>query len=286
MNHNFNYVFQQLTGVSVPDKLASNPAEEEVEFMTRLVEDNHIVLLRALLSELQESATDGKTPSCSHLFESVQTDFNNLIIDFHKRLQEFRKLWTDRYRVANMLPTLKKFDWIAKRDEKFYLTGDGSPDEAHNFYKFTVKDTVSEGVRIMALFDGALSRLQEKISTQWHEQLQNNENKLIPLLESSMRTREMNELKTIRRKLPEVFLKHFCGKVKDWSELSFPTEEELYRKIAGYWYKQYHNENGFEGFMLFISEFVWELIKLKTDLYENKWRILLRGQTIAAPALS
>jgi len=87
----------------------------------------------------------------------------------------------------------------------------------------------------------------------------------------------MNELKVIRRKLPEIFMQNFCSKVKDWGRKGFQSQEDLYQKMAWPWYKTYHNDNGFEGYMLFISDFIWEFIKYKVDLFENKWRILLRG---------
>jgi len=181
MDHNFNFLYKQLTGTSVIEVLEKHPVINEVDFMTQITDDNHIVLLRALLLELEENSSQSKTPSCAYLFEKFQCDFNNLVIDFHKRLDEFKKLWSDRFDSKSMLPILIKFDWVISRDDKFYLVGTGNQDESFNFYKFTVKDTVAEGVRIMALFDGALSRLQEKIAGSWHEKITGNDSKLVPL---------------------------------------------------------------------------------------------------------
>ena len=277
MEHNFNFLYKKLMGASVKETLSKTQPKEDVPYLTSLMEDNHIILLQALLTELEGKKIGEAKSGSSELFKKFQHDFNNLVIDFHKRLNEFSILWVDRFNIKHFLPTLKKFDWIQYREGQYFLSGTGDLGESINFYKFTVKDTVAEGVRILALFDGALSRLQEKYANLWHETTIENEQKLLPLFESSMRVKEMNELKLIRRKLPEIFREHFCSQIKDWGSLAFASEEELYQKIAKPWYKPWHNQNGFEGFMFFVEEFMWEFIKLKMEIFENKWRILFRG---------
>ncbi len=278
MNSKFKYLYKQLMGQGVGERLKQNPPASEMEFMARTAEDNHIVVLKALMDELISHKEAPSAPSCLSIYQQHHIDFQNLLVDFHKRLADYIKIWTDRLQTKTMLPTLKQYNWIENREGRWCLAGTGSQDDAKNFYQFIAKDIVAEGVRIVALFDGALSRLQERIAREWHLQTSvDNHSKLLPLVEEALRGKEMNEFKEIRRKLPELFHKAFVREVKLDFQNSYASDVECYRRAAHVWYKPYHYDNGIEGFMHFNADFIWEFIQLKVNLFENKWRVLLRG---------
>ncbi|MFC1584781.1 hypothetical protein ACFL5V_04470 [Fibrobacterota bacterium] len=282
MDQKFLYLYKQLIGKSANEMAHPGVMRPVSGFLAGLMDNSHTVVLHALLEEL-ESEGGGRHGQISiqpalNSLKALQLESENLEIDIRRRLNEFSINWSSRFAEGGLLPYLKSDGWVLEEDNAYRLRGKGSKAESRKLYQQSLQDMVTEGVRILALFLGTLSRLQEKLAGEWHrETVRGNVSKLLPLFEAALRPREMELFKDIRSTLPERFAGLFIARVNKWQTRLYSTEEDLYQNIAWPWYDCLKQDNGFEGFMLFVEEFIWELIKLITGLFQNKWRIFLRG---------
>lgn len=285
MDQNFFYMYKQLADreareVFDPEKLISVP-----EFIAGLMDHRHVVVLNVLLENLKNESRDlseaggSEIKPAKHTYEMVQAEFEKLSEDLRLRLDDFCLNWKNRFSRMTLFSYLESNGWIINQDGKYRLAGRGTRQESRNLYQqSSLQDMVAEGVRIVALFEGMMLRQQEKIALKWHQEaVMEDASKLLPLLESTLRTREMDLIKGIRISLPEIFSDLFTRKVSRWDTRIYQTPEALFRHIVWPWYNPERHANGFEGFTLYFVNFVWEITSVTFDLYRRKWRLFLRG---------
>ena len=283
MDNNFFHLYKQFTGKSAHDVIGSRHLDPIFSFMADLMDESHIVVLNPLLEELKKSYEKGDISLppkafASKTMELSYQEFRNLKIDMRKRLDEYAKNWQSRLSESALLPSLESSGWIEEKVGFWKLAGKGTLAESRSFYQQTVQDVVSEGVRILALFDGKLVRTQGIIAKQWHsETVKDNFSKLLPLFEESMRFQEMELLKFIRNNIPKKFIQLFTKYVCNWENKHFSSKHELFRNALYRWYDPDCSHNGFEGFMFFVVSLLWEITNVKIYLFQKKWRIFLRG---------
>jgi hypothetical protein len=283
LDQNFLYLYKQLTGKSAYHIENSPAGASAPGFLAGLMDDNHTVVLNALLEEIQNEMQvkeNGKIVSdpAGKTSEMVRTESRSVIIDIHRRLNEFKVNWKSRLSLSSLFPFLKSNGWFVFRNGSYVLKGEGTREDARKLYQQTLQDMVVEGTRILALHDGSLARLQEKFVREWHrETVHGNMSRLLPLFEATVRMREQEVYKSVRNDISQKFFSLFTHRVNTWGDRSYATEEELYRHIAWPWYNPEKNENGFEGFMILLTQFIWHIAMITGELFQNRWRLFLRG---------
>jgi hypothetical protein len=288
----FNDTYRQLTGKSVSKVSQKILLEKAPLYTAGLLDEEHTIVLSALMDSIESSfkepvdsleTLDAVKPShtkpASNTLKYAKQSLRNLYLDFQERLDEFQGVWKDRLQIETVAAHLVTNEWIVPTEQgTFKLRGTGTLPEAKQLYQQSVKDIVTEAIRIVALFEGAMARLEHKLAKEWHsESVQDNASKLLPLLEVSLRKKSLSELKEIRLSLAGHFSKHFTKQVCKWSKWEEHTEQALALRIMQFWEGKGQGDNGFMGYANFCRRFTLDYIQRLTYWYEQKWRLFLYG---------
>ncbi|MBF0431931.1 MAG: hypothetical protein HQK83_11665 [Fibrobacteria bacterium] len=283
MQQNFKHLYKKLYDKPVQENEDLNPINPPDVFLAELLDDRHAVILNVLLDEAKGLLDESDESSFFHfeiadkIFQVAEDDIEKILIESEKRFTDFLFTWRSRLSFPVLFPLLKSNRWFEETDGLFRVVGTGTKDEARSLYQQSLQDMTVEGLRIYSLVTSSLFGTQEKLVNNWHRYtVSDNMSKMLPVFEEALRRKEIEMIKGLKQVLSNKVQELFLREMNNWSDRTYTSEQELFNNMIWPWYTRLNCKNGFEGFMLFFTSFIQELLIAISKFYENKWRFLFR----------
>ena len=265
-----------------------------LEFISKLADSNHSILIRALLDReslpASQACADFTGLSAGPSAYAMVRERSELIRDETSfKFLEFRDRWRKRLAWIQLGPFLQRNQWLTAVEGGFALTGKGTRKDAKMLYLQSLHDMASDCERQVSFLGGHMFRLQGELAAIWHqESVRDDRSKLLPALEAALRGGEAEIFKRLRLTLGDLAQETFTERVGKWEKRIHGSEEELFRSIAWRW-QHVRYRSGFEGFMETFADLSEALCDAMLIHYEAKWDLFLRGlaplqQTLALAA--
>ncbi len=267
-----------------------------LEFVARLADPNHSILIRALLDRESLPASragadfNGLSAGPS-AYAMVRERSESIREESAFKFLEFRERWRKRLAWVQLGPFLQRNQWFVAVEGGFAVTGKGTRKDAKMLYLQSLHDMASDCERQVSFLGGHMFRLQGELAAIWHqESVRDDRSKLLPALEAALRGGEAEIFKRLRLTLGDLAQETFTERAGKWEKRIFASEEELFRAVAWPW-QHARYRSGFEGFMEAFADLSEALCETMLLHYEAKWDLFLRGLAplqqslaLAAPA--
>lgn len=253
-------------------------------FMARLGDDNHVIVLQALLNSIaeQKAAATWDKDAALLLCRDIEVDSQLILTGMKERWKEYAQHWHSLLSNKELGPLFQKNLVVEQQPEGWYLRNMGSPDGIKLFYQLTVRDAIVEGNRIYSLFLGQLSRFQEKWAARWDGLEWPENEKVFPLLEASLRRGELQYYKKVHEVIPNMLGEGFQNALRGSLPMVFSTLDELLQHCAWPWNQSNSSQN---GLITYIDQFIsFYMLWFEEILhwYQRKWRHFTLGPLATA----
>jgi hypothetical protein len=302
LSHRLSQSYQAFTGKPWPGASALTAPKgpkptgsgASMEFVSRLADPNHSILIRALLDRESlpgaraAGAFDGLSAGPS-AYAMVRDRSDIIREETAFKFIEFRDRWRKRLAYIQLGPFLQRNQWFQQNIDGWSLAGKGTRKDAKMLYLQSLHDMASDCERQVSFLGGHMFRLQGELAAIWHqESVRTDRSKLLPALEAALRGGEAELFKRLRLTLGDLAQETFTERVGKWDKRVHATEADLFKSIAWPW-EHARYRSGFEGFMETFADLSEAMCASMLAHYEAKWDLFLRGlaplqQTLALAA--
>lgn len=257
-------------------------AAAPMEFISRLADPNHSILIRALLDRESlpgarpSGGFDGLSAGPS-AYAMVRERSDIIREETAFKFLEFRDRWRKRLAFIQLGPFLQRNQWFQQNIDGWSLAGKGTRKDAKMLYLQSLHDMASDCERQVSFLGGHMFRLQGELAAIWHqESVRTDRSKLLPALEAALRGGEAELFKRLRLSLGDLAQETFTERVGKWEKRVHATEADLFKAIAWPW-EHPRYRSGFEGFMETFADLSEAMCASMLAHYEAKWDLFLRG---------
>jgi hypothetical protein len=126
LDQNFLHMYKQLTGKSALSAFSGSTKPVD-SFIAGLLDDSYVVVLNDVLDSLNGELQSGQSPNQAVLSpatesaKAVKSQFSNITVDMHQRLNEFVLTWDSRLKQEALLPYLQSTEWVIEQNGKFLM---------------------------------------------------------------------------------------------------------------------------------------------------------------------
>jgi len=251
-------------------------------FMGRLADDNHIIVLQALLRNLKSEKITAHWSKefALHLCRDIEVDTQQLLDGARERWTEYQKHWYSLLSNKELGPLFQKNSLVENRVEGWHLLGLDNPEGVKIFYHLTVRDALVEANRIYALFLGQLGRTQEKWAQRWANLDWEESSKIFPLFEATLRKGELQFYKRIHEILPQMLGEGFQTAMRSSLVSVYTSLDELLNRCAWPWISFNVSQNGLLNYIDCLISFFNHLFEEILHWYQRKWRHFTLGPLV------
>lgn len=280
MEEAFRRAIRRMTGTSL---LGSGFRADRASELANLSQTMEVRWSIALNEHLDAAESDSEIMSGSELISNAPVawkiaveDFPAILDEYDAKFEDFRHKWMQRFATDEVSRMLLQNLYVIQGERGWYFSA--TAEKLRNLYFSTIHLMVGDAEKLLVNLSSRVEHLQDKLSKLWYrESAFDAASKILPTLESALRSGEYAQLARLRSSLATISRKRFLAEFKPPRETRyFPTSRSCVKNL-GATHANLAYENSFLAFTDDFCDYAKGMTLFIGRWYRDKWLLYLRG---------
>lgn len=280
MEEAFRRAIRRMTGTSL---LGSGFRTDRASELANLSQTMEVRWSIALNEHLDAAESDSEIMSGSELISNAPVawkiaveDFPEILDEYDAKFEDFRHKWMQRFATDEISRMLLQNLYVLQEKRGWYFSAPA--EKLRNLYFSTIHLMVGDAEKLLVNLSSRVEHLQEKLSKLWYrESAFDAASKILPSLESALRSGEYAQLARLRSSLAAISRKRFLSEFKPPRETRYFPSARSCVKNLGASKANVAYENTFLAFTDDFCDYAKGMTLFIGRWYRDKWLLYLRG---------